>query len=242
MDMQLPACFPDELLFSRILRHFTLSGSRLTNYLEVYWGARRASIHPLITSGLSIFSSRASENSEQLLHTQTLAPLFTYFLPSRAMLIKNAMLQGDCAAALRACQLPSFKQHAPLVLKYCPICSEQDLRKYGVTYWHRVQQIYGVTVCPKHRICLINKQVRGRARLSRELLPCTDGVLEEGSPEAIRFARYAADLLKCLSAETVVFDANRYLLKLKERGYVTRGHRIRRKRVRRRMKLDRISF
>ena len=35
-------------------------------------------------------------------------------------------------------------------LRYCPECAEDDSRKYGETYWHRLPQLPGVVYCPEH--------------------------------------------------------------------------------------------
>lgn len=35
-------------------------------------------------------------------------------------------------------------------LCYCPACACDDRKKYGETYWHRIHQIRGITVCEKH--------------------------------------------------------------------------------------------
>ena len=35
-------------------------------------------------------------------------------------------------------------------LRYCPECAKEDIKKYGETYWHRLPQLPGVKICPKH--------------------------------------------------------------------------------------------
>ncbi len=35
-------------------------------------------------------------------------------------------------------------------LRYCPECTKEDIKKYGETYWHRLPQLPGVKICPKH--------------------------------------------------------------------------------------------
>ena len=35
-------------------------------------------------------------------------------------------------------------------LRYCPECAQEDIKKYGETYWHRLPQLPGIKICPKH--------------------------------------------------------------------------------------------
>ena len=35
-------------------------------------------------------------------------------------------------------------------LRYCPECAKEDIKKYGETYWHRLPQLPGIKICPKH--------------------------------------------------------------------------------------------
>lgn len=44
-------------------------------------------------------------------------------------------------------------------LRYCPECAKEDIEKYGETYWHRLPQMPGVKLCPKHRCSIKNSSV-----------------------------------------------------------------------------------
>ena len=43
--------------------------------------------------------------------------------------------------------------------RYCPICREEDRKKYGETYWHRSHQMIGVDICPIHFCKLLNADI-----------------------------------------------------------------------------------
>lgn len=45
-------------------------------------------------------------------------------------------------------------------LKYCPICAKKDREIYGETYWHRIHQLRGLTICPVHFCKLHTSNVR----------------------------------------------------------------------------------
>ena len=44
-------------------------------------------------------------------------------------------------------------------LRYCPICSADDIATYGETYWHRKHQLQGSMYCLKHWIRLVDSEV-----------------------------------------------------------------------------------
>ena len=39
-------------------------------------------------------------------------------------------------------------------LYYCPACAEEELARYGESYWHRMHQLPGVNVCLTQRLVL----------------------------------------------------------------------------------------
>ena len=44
-------------------------------------------------------------------------------------------------------------------LRYCPLCSAEDRKNIGETYWHRTHQIIGLNVCPVHKCYLHNSNI-----------------------------------------------------------------------------------
>lgn len=44
-------------------------------------------------------------------------------------------------------------------LRYCPLCCREDREEKGETYWKRVHQIQGISVCPYHGCKLLNSNV-----------------------------------------------------------------------------------
>lgn len=169
--MKIPKCFPDELLFSRIIRHFIQCGMTSTNYLECMFGTRKVSIHPVLTCDVENISQYASEDIETILYQQTLAPLFLTFMPEQASNLKQAMISGDSSKALRVCQYHKLNQEVGLSLKYCPLCARDDITKFGVAYWHREHQILGVSACSIHGATLKGQPLPKRQRLNETFLP-----------------------------------------------------------------------
>ena len=72
----LPNQLPDELLFSRLVRHLMLSGSTPTDYLKRYFDSPRLSFNPLLPGKLNLLALKFEESPEVLLFQQTLIPLY----------------------------------------------------------------------------------------------------------------------------------------------------------------------
>lgn len=65
----------------------------------------------------------------------------------------------------------------------CPICREEDFKKFGISYWHAAHQIQSVYACYKHNTILqmaapaiydISSEQLPNNKLSWELLPIAD--------------------------------------------------------------------
>lgn len=44
-------------------------------------------------------------------------------------------------------------------LRYCPQCFDEDIATYGEPYWHRLHQIPGIAVCPRHGCWLADTEI-----------------------------------------------------------------------------------
>lgn len=52
-----------------------------------------------------------------------------------------------------------INQRSNTYLRYCPICLQEDMLRYGESYWHRAHQIGLVDKCPLHGCKLLNSTV-----------------------------------------------------------------------------------
>ncbi|MGS0826797.1 TnsD family Tn7-like transposition protein [Shewanella sp. 0m-8] len=227
--MLIPPAFPDEILFSRIIRHFTLSGMTTADYLLTTLGSHKVSIHPYLTAGLDKFSQFSQETPAELLNQQTLAPLFIHFLPSHASTISLGLISTNATDAIRACQLVCVREKESLSIKYCPTCAKADAENFGVPYWHRSHQIPGIESCSSHQVKLVHFPLKGRSRLNLSLLPPLGIKPIRSSVFSRDFALYSYDLLQKVSQTNKPFelsDAKDLLYKL---GYVTKNGHYRRK-------------
>ncbi|EAM2896173.1 hypothetical protein BKN78_05000 [Salmonella enterica] len=224
----LPKAFPDELLISRMIRFVTLFGWSGLGEIYGLLGSHKRSIHPTMTGSLKVLISQDIEVSNLILMQQTLAPLFTYCLPNHRDIINNSLISGDSSRALRGCQFPSFGTESSLVLKNCPKCAEADISAYGVSYWHRMHQIPGVSVCAIHRNILNKNICNQRQRLIAGYLPKPLIICELAQEEDFRLAQFSNDFLQMLSYNQINYPAVMlYRKKLYQKGFITRHGRLR---------------
>ncbi len=223
----LPNAFPDELLFSRIIRFLTISGQPTSNFFSAVYGSSKASIHPFLTAGLNNLAELADEEADDLLYQQTLAPVFMNCLPVYAARLYKALLSNNNSTATRTSQLSCVREREPLTLKYCPLCVKSDIREYGVSYWHRSHQIPGIESCSKHLAWLIHVGLPGRLRTNVGL-PNSYSYTVKSSVLSKKLAQYANRFLTEGASHCPQTDFGFYSKKLQELGYVTRANRVRR--------------
>lgn len=160
-----PMIYDDEILYSVVARYHSISGN--TNYkitLQDLFSSQ--SIIPTIgfPSLLNNLSNKFPEEvrytANYFINKLTLLPIFIPFLPVKRrekiiFMMKN--LKGNGISNLLGIQAGSlFKEHN---LKYCPICAQDDINKYGDVYFHRVHQVDGILLCEKHGCILKNYSV-----------------------------------------------------------------------------------
>lgn len=229
--MQLPASLPDETLFSRYVRHMTILGMSEQDYLKTLLNKPRASIHPYLTIGIRRAAQVCGDSETKIYRQQTLGRLFSYFLPQHAKSISQALLQSNGSNAIRACQLVTFKEFETLTLKYCPVCAKEDIRHFGVAYWHRYHQVSGIEACPDHKVWLVHEKLPERPHIKTLLLPSHSIPVKQCTELSFQFAKFTKQFLHDISESNNSFNQSELLAKLSERGYILENKRVRRQKL-----------
>jgi transposase len=225
--MHLPNALPDETLFSRIVRYLSLSGTLKEQCLKDLVGNRRAVIHPYLTADLTAISAFTNESAVELCRQQTLRPWFAHYLPRYQETICDYSIKNN--ELIRACQLSTFRETEPLVVKFCPLCCIEDIQDTGVAYWHCLHQIPGLDVCAKHGVWLSYCDLNDREHLSANFLPTPSGYQEKCEPIAIQFAQFAERKFRSIQNHPVhPHDPIQYKPQLANKGFVTNTGRVKR--------------
>lgn len=170
-----PEIYPDELLYSQLARYFAHSG-----YMAYVCAAedlfKSCTVRPDIEF-LNAYTEDALERvtgeipMEAVIMRHTMFPYYGRFLPiERRTQAFHALLnrQNNYRDFL---YMPTRKNHRPRKLRYCPVCAEEDRKRYGETYWHRLHQMIGVNICGKHHCQLIETDVQITSGKSPALIP-----------------------------------------------------------------------
>lgn len=153
----LPTIYPDELVYSWFCRYYVHSGC-LTHTTALNDILLKRCHNPS-KEFIGHINQQAQKKIEEvysmeyLILQHTMFPQYARFIPLEQK--KKAMyhLQYDfCDTHHLFAVLPRVEND--FYLKYCPLCVQEDRKKYGETYWHRKHQIRNMNSCYKHR-CLL---------------------------------------------------------------------------------------
>ncbi len=141
------------------------------------------------------------------------------------------------------CHLGYFFEHLPRWHTYTLdtlTCVEEDRAEYGECYWHRLHQIPGVEVCPKHKTFLEESAVRTRAsyRISKSQFVTAERAIVMGTARKV-FSSPVNDVLMevALAISTLLerpyfpsddhFILRQYHALLAQRGFMTLNGKVR---------------
>lgn len=215
-----PTPYPGELLYSLFARFQSHMGYRNTyTALKALFGQGRTVISYDFQGGLSrlgwLFEGRWQISLADAANRFTLLPYYLSTLESEQRAELAGMLEGGDASALAIrLGLPGIHVRPPEFLRMCPVCIEEDLARFGETYWRRSHQLPGVLMCPTHSTELRNSDVRIRQGNRNELVAANKRrmqasvavpFLEGGSRERLAdIARRSDEVLKagCVSSKS----------------------------------------
>lgn len=180
--------------------------------------------------------------SEYFIYKHTLFPFYAAFIPpERADKIITTMRNGEGAVSYIRMGLLSTSIQLNAYFKFCPECLKEDLSQYGETYWHRIHQVTGVMVCPKHRTPVYNSTelVRGGNR-QKYIYPtpenCTVNKEINYLPSLMEKLIFVAEDAEALLNSSMGFREqewfrNQFRVKLIEAGYALMNNYIYQKRL-----------
>ncbi len=154
--------YPDELMYSVIARfHYYNCGLPYGSSQEKLFGSRRSIPNLYLAFYLDNLVSQlnGSYNSKELRDNHTIYPFIAPFLTSlQKQLLNKAIFKGkESQEALYFSNLINTYYYSNLKeIRYCPLCAKEDLERYGEVYLHRLNNLPGIDICPKH-LCYLEK-------------------------------------------------------------------------------------
>lgn len=171
-----PVPYKDEVLYSVIARYHLRSGN--TSFkatLNDLFNSMTVSAVLDLPSNISSLESnmpiQSQYTDEYLINKHTLYPFYAAFLPpDRAEQVLNAMKGNDGGGIYSRTGIMASAISLNKYFKFCPNCIREDKSRYGEVYWHRIHQLPGVHVCPKHQVPVYDSQVPVRGHNKHEYM------------------------------------------------------------------------
>lgn len=150
---QFPTPYPDECYYSILCRYYQRMGytSFDKTMKSLFGGIHHAELFilmPYLASYVNYWVEPDSGiDAESITYNNT---AFSYCTLGdwnwwyRPLEVKYSMWNGTIR------QYTGFRDVKKGNLCYCAVCASEERQKYGEPYWHRLHQIKGVTICPKH--------------------------------------------------------------------------------------------
>ncbi|WP_053591379.1 TnsD family Tn7-like transposition protein [Bacillus sp. FJAT-22090] len=171
-----PKPYEDELIYSLCARYFTKSINVSTrSALEKCFRGQRSKLTPDFPSNLEALVEQLQvfdyKSLESLIYKHTPFYYFTNFLiTSQKEEVMKEIIKPKTKNIHMSIGLVASIVKETKYFKYCPICLETDLKKYGESYWRISHQLPSVFICTEHKSLLHFSSVLYRNNNS-ELVP-----------------------------------------------------------------------
>lgn len=164
-----PILYKDELLYSGLARYSIRSGNikEIHNFEDLF-GTRNCiaslELPTHIDSLIENMPLNTKYTASYLINNHTLFPFYAAFIQEeRGNKIVQTMRNGQGAVSYIRMGLISSAVALNQYIRFCPECFKEDYNAYGESYWHRLHQISGLFICPKHMMPLYNSKELIRA-------------------------------------------------------------------------------
>jgi len=243
MMMFFPVPYEDEVLYSVLARYHVRSGN--TSYkatMQDLFSSISVTAVMDLPSNIQNLVNNMPLNSryteEYLIKSHTLFPFYSAFLPpERAEQVFESMKGENGGSIYSRTGIMASSIVLNQYFKFCPVCVKEDKLRYGELYWHRVHQIPGILVCPKHYVPLYDSQVpiRGYNKYQYKaaseencVKPDIDMIYADDVFEKlVRLAEDAQVLLNSdFEKRNIEWYKEQYLAKMMEMGFATSNGKV----------------
>lgn len=187
-----PDPYPDELLYSVCARLSLRSKyPRITATVRELFGSENATAIIDLPGRLTFLVSQLPPGhlytAERLIEEHTLLPFYAPFLPpERLQNCKEDLCSARGNRIRERLGITASRLKLRECFRYCPTCVEEDRKKYGETYWHRIHQVTGVEICPHHAISLETSSAYWKDSKSPGKFISAEKALLDVSPSLLR--------------------------------------------------------
>lgn len=201
-----PAIYPDELLYSQLARYYTKSG-----YMAYTFTAEELFLSKTVRPDIEFVNTYTpaavqtiTRNlpMEKVVERHTMFPYYGRFLPQERRQKSFQALVSMTGNYHNLLSIPKSKDGKVRYLRYCSLCATHDREQYGEAYWHRIQQMVGILVCPVHQCYLMDSSVMisGKAApslmVAEEVIPLSESYVISNNKQECDVAAYMAKVFQ----------------------------------------------
>ena len=156
MIVNFPKPFEDESLYSLLARHiWMMPFGSWRGMGRQFYSAEHATATVDLPSRLGSLTAQLSDGQRisplLIIKNHTALPFYAHFLPPvRVTALQHDLVgnHGNATHVRAGIMASGVRPHSHLL--YCPTCAKEERIRTGEAYWHRLFQLSGVFVCPKH--------------------------------------------------------------------------------------------
>lgn len=170
-----PAPYPNEWWYSTLCRYHIRSGNskHQATIKELFGGNPRAAMGTLFPNNTVhqvVSQLPAPWDCQSIIMNHTLFPYYVrMYKPEQKTKMLAALCGGESVTLTHIWKSTTKKTWR---LRYCPICAQSDMQKYGETYWHREHQLpLSMSCCVHH--CRLQSVGEPNPRLNEVFYPLT---------------------------------------------------------------------
>ncbi|SHK13365.1 Tn7-like transposition protein D [Marinobacter antarcticus] len=244
MLMQFPMAHDDELLGSVIARFVKRQGLEDDKVALRQLFASQKIVPSSVLQGhanqlLANIGHLWTISPRELLEKHTLLPVFRPFVASKAYnhFVRDLCDEGKNHSMLRT-GVNASNIVWPSNFRICPLCCQQQSRRFGYLYWQRLFQCPGVEACPEHGCLLIDTGVplqshrRHRFVGTQAFMQDIPAVSPLADRKDLLLSIGVSDLLRCKTTETPNnYQWSRFYRALARQRDICRGKGVQHKEV-----------
>ena len=112
-------------------------------------------------------------SARDIVMQHTFYPYYARFFPTQRKRSTYAYAINGNPLAVHRMGISQANGNHCSVMRYCPVCYQEDLQLYGEPYWHRSHQLPDMQICTKHRCWLVDTDVAYNSTRQQELFPAS---------------------------------------------------------------------
>jgi len=106
--------------------------------------------------------------ADRIIDELSLLPYYSAFLPSHlTSKVRTDMREGRVSGLRNRMGIATSRISWQKWLRFCPVCVQEERSLLYECYWHRLHQVAGVIVCPKHGVFLEDSCIAASGRRNK---------------------------------------------------------------------------